>query len=37
MKGLIMFGLGLTAGFCIACYALDEKPSYAFGRLINNI
>lgn len=37
MKGLIIFTLGITAGFCLACYTLDTKPSYAFGRLRDNI
>ena len=30
MKGIII----LVIGFCLACYVLDVKPSYAFDRLV---
>jgi len=36
MKGIIILSVGITAGFCLACYALDEQPSYAFDRLVEH-
>lgn len=36
MKGIIIFSVGLAAGFCLACYALDKQPSYAFDRLVGS-
>lgn len=37
MRGLVTLTIGITIGFILACYVLDEEPSYAFDKMVGNI